>query len=109
MDIRRQQRENYVFEAPKKCVLERNARYFAERLSKTFREARRGAGIERAVNFHSLRHGFCTLLAERGKQAAVIQAAARHADVNTTMRYIHLTQEYLKSELDDVFDQSEAV
>ena len=96
--------ENYVFEAPGNCVLNRNARWVAERLSKTFREARQAAGIERAVNFHSLRHGFCTLLAERGKQSAVIQAAARHADVNTTMRYIHLTQEYLKSELDDVFD-----
>lgn len=96
--------ENYVFQAPGNCVLNRNARWVAERLSKTFRETRQAAGIERAVNFHSLRHGFCTLLAERGKQSAVIQAAARHADVNTTMRYIHLTQEYLKSELDDVFD-----
>lgn len=33
----------------------------------------------------------------------VIRKATRHADVSTTMRYIHMANEHLKAELDDVF------
>ena len=95
---------DYVFRAPNFEGKEREARYFRERASRAFRKARKRAGIERKLSFHSLRHGFCTRLAEAGKPLQVIKKAARHADVETSMIYVHMANEHLKSELDDVFD-----
>ena len=94
---------DYVFRAPNFEGQEREARYFRERASRAFRKARKKADIERKLSFHSLRHGFCTRLAEAGKPLQVIKKAARHADVETSMIYVHMANEHLKSELDDVF------
>lgn len=38
---------------------------------------------------HSLRHSFITLAVRGGATLAQVQAAARHADPRTTMRYVH--------------------
>ena len=38
---------------------------------------------------HSLRHSFITLAIRGGATLAQVQAAARHADPRTTMRYVH--------------------
>ncbi|TMB00837.1 MAG: hypothetical protein E6J64_20240 [Deltaproteobacteria bacterium] len=48
-----------------------------------------------AVNkgqIHILRHTFCSHLAMRGVPAKVIQELAGHADLTTTMRYMHLAK-----------------
>lgn len=74
-----------------------------ERVSAAFREAQRLAGIKRRITFHGLRHGFCSKLAEAGKPLYVIKEAARHADVSTSLIYVHTANEHLKNELDDVF------
>jgi site-specific recombinase XerD len=50
-----------------------------------------------------LYYAFCTRLAEAGKLLQVIKEAARHSDVSTSMIYVHMANEHLKSELDDVF------
>ena len=60
--------------------------------------------IEKTISFHSLRYGFCTRLAEAGKPLQVIKEAARHSDVSTSMIYVHMANEHLKAELDDVFE-----
>jgi integrase len=39
---------------------------------------------------HILRHEFCSRLADRGVNAAVIQQLAGHASLTTTQRYIHV-------------------
>lgn len=77
---------------------------FVDATSRAFKRAKDRAGITRPLTFHSTRHGFCTALAEAGKSAMVIQAAARHADIATSARYVHIANETLKAELDDVFD-----
>ncbi len=41
---------------------------------------------------HILRHTFCSHLAMRGVPAKVIQELAGHADLTTTMRYMHLAK-----------------
>jgi len=48
------------------------------------------AGIK-SVGWHDLRHTFCSHLAMRGAPAKAIQELAGHADLTTTMRYMHLT------------------
>lgn len=46
--------------------------------------------------FHDLRHTVGTRLAEKGVPVAVIKEVLAHSDIQTTMRYIHITQNHLK-------------
>ena len=95
--------EDYVFRSPGFTARNRSINTFRSDISRTFTRYRRLAGIQRKVTLHGTRHGHCTLLAEHGKPAYVIQASARHADISTSMRYVHIANEHLKAELDDVF------
>lgn len=51
----------------------------------------RRAGLEVTGRVHVLRHTFCAHLAMRGAPAKAIQELAGHADLSTTMGYMHLT------------------
>ena len=103
-DVRDGADDDFVFRSPSFEKTSRSARRFSERASKVFREARREARLPDSISLHSLRHGFCTALAEAGKSAVVIKEAARHADIQTSMQYVHMANEQLKNELDDVFN-----
>lgn len=102
-EVPRGEPDDFVFRAPTFDRKERKLKNFRERASYAFRTARNQAGLREGISLHGLRHGFCTLLAEAGKSAVVIKEAARHADVSTSMKYVHMANEHLKSELDDVF------
>ena len=52
--------------------------------------AQKRAGL-RPSGLHILRHTFCSHLAMRGAPAKAIQELAGHADLTTTMRYMHLS------------------
>lgn len=101
--VKRGEADDYVFAPPSNASRKRTVRPFVERASKAFTASRKLAGINRRITFHGLRHGFCTKLAEAGKPLYVIKEAARHADVSTSMLYVHMANEHLKAELDDVF------
>ena len=96
--------DDYVFQSPSFEGQDRNAKWFRENVSEAFRTARKLADLPEHLTFHSLRHGFCTALAEAGKSAVVIKEAARHADIQTSMRYVHMANETLKTEIEDVFE-----
>jgi len=49
------------------------------------------AGLPVTSGVHILRHTFCSHLAMRGAPARAIQELAGHADLTTTMRYMHLS------------------
>ena len=53
--------------------------------------AERAAGLPVTGHIHRLRHTFCSHLAMRGAPAKAIQELAGHADLSTTMRYMHLS------------------
>jgi integrase len=53
--------------------------------------ASRRAGLPESRDIHKLRHTFCSHLAMRGATAKAIQELAGHADIATTMRYMHLS------------------
>jgi integrase len=94
----------HVFGGPATRNGSRNFTAWRNNLSRAFRRYRKAAGIDRPISLHSLRHGFCTALAEAGKSAVVIKEAARHADISTSMRYVHMANETLKAEIGDVFN-----
>ena len=57
------------------------------------RQARASAGItKRRVTIHTLRHSYATHLLESGVNIRVIQKYLGHAQLETTMIYLHLTQ-----------------
>lgn len=52
----------------------------------------RRAGLPPSRNYHRLRHTFCSHLALRGVPVMTIKELAGHADLSTTMRYMHLAR-----------------
>ena len=62
------------------------------------RGACRRAGIE-PINFHALRHTFCTLALEAGKSPRKVAQVAGHSSVSTTLSiYWSVTQEKMTTE-----------
>ena len=102
-DVERGDPDDYVFQSPSFDGEDRNPKWFRENASEAFRAARKDADLRDDISFHSLRHGFCTALAEAGKSAVVIKEAARHSDISTSMRYVHMANERLKAEVEDAF------
>lgn len=61
------------------------------------RRARRAAGLGKPRQpAHILRHTFCSHLAMRGAPVRAIQQLAGHANLSTTLKYMHLTEDALQ-------------
>jgi integrase len=61
-------------------------------LKTAFKGACRAAGIV-DLHFHDLRHTFGTRAADAGVPLGAVAAVMGHADIHTTMRYAHATDE----------------
>ena len=70
--------------------------FTAQTVVNLFQRLYRLAGITGASS-HSGRRQFVTELADKGVNARVVQALARHKHLNTTMRYIDLNENKLRA------------
>jgi site-specific recombinase XerD len=95
----------YVFEGP-----EPGTPYSSSSMQKIFQVARKNAGIQKQVSFHSLRHSFATHLLEKGVDIKYIRDLLGHFDIKTTARYLHVKREQLvniESPLDGLMSKEE--
>ena len=60
-----------------------------------FHRALRRSGLKKKLGIHSLRHSFATLLLENAVEITVVQKLLGHANLSTTVRYLHVRKERL--------------
>jgi integrase/recombinase XerD len=86
---------------------EPDGRYSVRGLSWVMRENLKKTSISKDVNLHSLRHSFATHLLEEGINIVTLKELLGHADITTTMIYLHVAQcELIKphSPLDSLYN-----
>jgi len=71
---------------------EPDGRYSVRGLSWVMRETLKKTSITKDVNLHSLRHSYATHLLEQGVNIQKIQQLLGHAEITTTMIYLHIAQ-----------------
>jgi site-specific recombinase XerD len=71
---------------------ESGGRYSVRGLSWVMRETLKRTSIKKDVNLHSLRHTYATHLLEEGLNIVTLKDLLGHAEIATTMVYLHVAQ-----------------
>ncbi len=71
---------------------EADGRYSVKGLSWVMRENLKKTSITKQVNLHSLRHSYATHLLEQGVNIVTLKELLGHAEITTTMIYLHIAQ-----------------
>ena len=71
-------------------------RLHQETISKQFKDAVRKSNVNEKIHFHSLRHSFASLLAQKGVSLYIVKELLGHEDLATTQIYSHLQQQNLR-------------
>src|SRR5574344_911257 len=86
---------------------EPDGRYSVRGLSWVMRENLKKTSITKDVSLHSLRHAYATHLLEQGLNIVTLKELLGHAEITTTMIYLHVAQCPLikpHSPLDTLYD-----
>ena len=93
--------QEYLFESEQTLQA-----YPVRTVQQIFSNAKRKAGIAKAVGIHSLRHSFATHLLDKGIDIKYIKDLLGHFNIKTTERYLHVTKSKLvniSSPFDDLW------
>ena len=71
---------------------EPDGRYSVRGLSWVMRETLKKTSIKKDINLHSLRHTYATHLLEEGLNIVTLKDLLGHAEITTTMIYLHIAQ-----------------
>lgn len=69
-----------------------DGRYSVRGLSWVMRQALKRTNIQKQVNLHSLRHSYATHLLEEGVNIVTVKDLLGHAEITTTMIYLHVAR-----------------
>ena len=69
-------------------------KFIGKQFAIAFKRALRQSGIPKNGVPHSLRHSFATHLVEAGTDIQTVQKLLGHKDVETTMKYVHVSQQF---------------
>ena len=72
-------------------------------ISKKFNQARAAAGIDSGT-LHCLRHTFISRAANNGVPIHLVMKWAGHSELETTMGYLHINEDYEWLEMDKMLD-----
>lgn len=78
----------------------------ADSLSRGFNEVKRAAGLDEALDFHSLRRSYVTHMVELGYDAFFIQQQVGHAHASTTSIYTGLSPDYRSRVVSDALERT---
>jgi integrase/recombinase XerD len=84
-------------------------KYSVKGISWVMRESLKKTNISKEVNLHSLRHTYATHLLEEGVNIVTLKDLLGHADITTTMIYLHIAQcQHVKSHspLDTLYEDA---
>lgn len=81
----------YLFIGP------RNTHLHKRSVQRIVMDAAKNAGLTKSVGPHTLRHSFATHLYEEGVDLRKIQMLLGHANLSTTMIYVHLASSFVKT------------
>jgi integrase/recombinase XerC len=88
-------RKGIATESPALFLNNSGARLSTQGIANVISRLRRGAGIERHITPHMLRHTVATLLLRNGADIRVVQEFLGHTSIVTTQRYTHISKEHL--------------
>jgi len=71
---------------------EPDGRYSVRGISWVMRETLKKTSVSKDVNLHSLRHSYATHLLEEGVNIVTLKELLGHAEITTTMIYLHVAQ-----------------
>jgi len=74
----------------------RNKTLYQESISKQFKKIIRKSNLSNKIHFHTLRHSFASVLAQKGVSLYIIKELLGHEDLATTQIYSHLQQQNLR-------------
>ncbi len=74
----------------------RNKILYQESISKQFKNIVRKSNLRDKIHFHTLRHSFASLLAQKGVSLYIIKELLGHEDLATTQIYSHLQKQNLR-------------
>jgi integrase/recombinase XerD len=92
-------RSQLLTESPALFLNASGHRLSTQGMANIIAQFRGGAGIQRHVTPHMLRHTVATLLLRNGMDIRVVQEFLGHASIATTQRYTHVVKEHLIGEL----------
>ena len=78
-------KQEYVFKGRRN-----SGRAFLDYVSRQFKKAVRANGLSNSLHFHSLRHTFASILAQKGVSLFFIQKLLGHSNISMTQIYSHL-------------------
>lgn len=88
--LKEQKKPRFVFARPDGRPLDYN------HLTREFHNAQKRAGITNRIRFHDLRHTFASQFMMHGGNVFTLQKLLGHKSVNMTMKYAHLSDDFLR-------------